>query len=83
MAAAAQLPEGDRQAMIEGMVSQLAERLKQSPDDVEGWKRLIRSYTVLGKTDEAKTALADARKTFPADSAAAREIAAFADEIGL
>lgn len=83
MAAAAQLPAGDRQAMIEGMVSQLAERLKQSPDDVEGWKRLIRSYTVLGKTDEAKTALADARKTFPADSAAAREIAAFADEIGL
>ena len=31
-------------AMIEGMVSGLAARLKDEPDDVEGWLRLIRSY---------------------------------------
>ena len=83
VAAASQMSGGDRQAMIEGMVETLAARLKQSPDDVEGWKRLIRSYTVLGKTDEAKAALGDARRAFPSDSAAAREIAAFAGEIGL
>ncbi|MBO0904933.1 c-type cytochrome biogenesis protein CcmI [Jiella sonneratiae] len=83
VAAASQMAAGDRQAMIEGMVAQLAARLKQHPDDVEGWKRLIRSYTVLGKTDEAQTALADARKAFPEASAGAREIAAFAAEIGL
>ncbi|MCE7026987.1 c-type cytochrome biogenesis protein CcmI [Jiella avicenniae] len=81
--AASQMSNGDRQAMIEGMVETLAARLKQSPDDVEGWKRLIRSYTVLGKTEEAKAALADARRAFPQESAAAREIAAFAGEIGL
>jgi hypothetical protein len=34
---------GDRTAMIEGMVSGLAERLKTQPDDIEGWLRLIRS----------------------------------------
>ncbi len=81
--AASQMSAGDRQQMIAGMVERLAARLKQSPDDVEGWKRLIRSYTVLGKTEEAKAALADARRAFPADSAGAREIAAFAGEIGL
>lgn len=83
MAAASEMSAGDRQSMIEGMVANLAARLKDNPDDVEGWKRLIRSYTVLGKTEEAKTALGEARRSFPADSAAAREIAAFADEIGL
>ena len=83
IAAASEMPAGDRQSMIEGMVSQLAARLKDNPDDVEGWKRLIRSYTVLGKTDEATTALGDAQRSFSADSAAAREIAAFAGEIGL
>ncbi|MBP0614755.1 c-type cytochrome biogenesis protein CcmI [Jiella mangrovi] len=83
VAAASQMSPADRQAMIEGMVSELAARLKQNPDDVEGWKRLIRSYTVLGKTEEAKTALSQARDALPANSAAAREIAAFAGEIGL
>ncbi len=43
----------DRTAMIEGMVSGLAERLKSNPDDVEGWLRLIRSYSVLGRPEEA------------------------------
>ena len=81
--AASQMSAGDRQQMIEGMVETLAARLKQSPGYVEGWKRLIRSYMVLGKTDEAKAALVDAQSAFPADSAASREIAAFAVEIGL
>ena len=42
--------------MIEGMVASLAERLKREPDDVEGWLRLIRSYAVLGRQDEAAEA---------------------------
>jgi cytochrome c-type biogenesis protein CcmH len=46
----------DRTAMIEGMVGGLAERLKSNPDDVEGWLRLIRSYSVLGRPDQAMEA---------------------------
>ncbi|MEP7298062.1 MAG: tetratricopeptide repeat protein [Burkholderiales bacterium] len=38
---------------IEGMVSKLADRLKDKPDDATGWLMLGRSYTVLGRTDEA------------------------------
>ena len=83
VAAASQMGAGDRNAMIEGMVSQLAARLEQSPNDVEGWKRLIRSYRVLGKSEEAQKAYETAMTTFAADSAAGREIAAFGAENGL
>jgi len=83
IAAAADMAADDRQAMIEGMVSQLAARLETNPNDVEGWKRLIRSYTVLGDDEAAGAAYRTARQTFAADSAAGREIAAFGDELGL
>jgi len=48
------------------MVASLAARLKDNPEDAQGWLRLIRAYTVLGETDKAKDALATARKTFAA-----------------
>ena len=67
IAAASQLSSEDRQTMIESMVANLAEKLKDNPDDKPGWRRLVRSYTVLGKTEEAKGALDDARKAFPDD----------------
>ena len=38
------------------MVERLAERLKDNPDDLEGWRRLARSYQVLGETEKAKEA---------------------------
>lgn len=56
VAAAQDMPEGDRAAMIELMVSGLAARLKDEPGDVEGWLKLIRSYVVLGRTDAAAEA---------------------------
>jgi cytochrome c-type biogenesis protein CcmH len=46
------------------MVASLAARLKQAPDDPAGWQRLIRAYTVLGQTSDAKAALATARHLF-------------------
>ncbi|WP_020594564.1 c-type cytochrome biogenesis protein CcmI [Kiloniella laminariae] len=67
MAAAAELSSEDRQAMIDGMVDQLAERLKTTPDDFEGWLRLIRSYHTLGRNDDLATALEQA------EAAAARQ----------
>jgi cytochrome c-type biogenesis protein CcmH len=47
------------------MVAMLAARLKADPRDAPGWVRLMRAYTVLGETEKAKQALADARKAFP------------------
>ena len=46
------------------MVAMLAARLKADPNDALGWVRLMRAYTVLGETEKAKQALADARKAF-------------------
>ena len=83
VAAAAALSAGDRRAMIDGMVSQLAERLKTAPNDVEGWKRLIRSYSVLGDGRSAAEALRTARASFPEGSKERSAITALADDLGL
>ncbi len=56
VAAAQDMPTADQEAMIDGMVTRLAARLKEEPDDVEGWLRLIRSYAVLGRTEAAEEA---------------------------
>ena len=57
VAAAKDMNETDRNAMIRGMVDRLATRLKQNGDDVEGWLRLVRAYMVMGDRDKAKGAL--------------------------
>jgi cytochrome c-type biogenesis protein CcmH len=40
-------------AQIEAMVSRLAERLKNEPDDAEGWRMLAHSYETLRRFDAA------------------------------
>jgi cytochrome c-type biogenesis protein CcmH len=67
VAAAKDMSETDRSAMIHSMVERLAGRLKQNGDDVEGWLRLVRAYMVLGDTDKAKAALSDARQAVAKD----------------
>ena len=57
MEAAARMAPDDRLAMIEGMVASLASRLEANPDDAQGWERLVRSYVVMGRRDEAVAAL--------------------------
>lgn len=64
----------DQARMIEGMVSRLAERLKTDGKDLPGWLQLIRAYSVLGRTGDVDTALADARRNFANDTAALGEI---------
>ena len=49
---------------IRGMVAGLAARLEQSPDDAEGWVRLVRSYSVLGDAKSRDAALAKARARY-------------------
>lgn len=41
---------------IAAMVDRLAERLKERPDDAQGWAMLARSYLVLGRLEEAAQA---------------------------
>ena len=48
IANAADLSEEDRDAFIKSMVQQLASRLEQEPDDLDGWLELARAYSVLG-----------------------------------
>ena len=81
--AARQMSPQDRQAMIETMVAGLDDKLKQNPRDEEGWMRLIRSYVVLGKADQARAALGRAVAAFGADSEQARKFTAFAASLGV
>jgi cytochrome c-type biogenesis protein CcmH len=67
MAAAKDMSETDRGAMIRSMVERLATRLKQNGDDVEGWLRLVRAYIVMGDADKAKSAQSDARTAVAKD----------------
>ncbi|PWL19018.1 c-type cytochrome biogenesis protein CcmI [Falsochrobactrum shanghaiense] len=55
--AAAALSAEDRQAMIEGMVARLDEGLRENSADIDGWKRLVRSYMILNRRDAALDAL--------------------------
>lgn len=50
---------------IAGMVAGLAKRLKNTPDDVEGWSMLARSYNALGRFGEAAEAYAHLVKLVP------------------
>jgi len=54
--AAGQMSETDRDAMIRSMVQRLADRLKDNPDDLEGWQRLAKAYDVLGEKEKAEQA---------------------------
>ena len=61
-----QVPRFDegQMAAIRGMVDGLATRLKQNPDDSEGWVRLVRAYAVLGDTKLRDEAYASARARY-------------------
>jgi len=73
VAATAQATAGasqeERRAMILAMVGNLAARLEQQPDDVDGWARLGRSYMVLNEPQKARDAYAHAVKLKPDDAA--------------
>ncbi len=81
--AAGQLSDTDRQAMIQGMVAQLASRLDAAPDDADGWSRLIRSYAVLGDKAKAEAAGRRALGVFPPETADGKLLLALAGSLGL
>jgi cytochrome c-type biogenesis protein CcmH len=83
VAAAKDMSETDRSAMIRGMVERLAGRLKENGDDVEGWLRLVRAYMVMGDRDKAKSALADARQAVAKDAERLRQLNEGLKNLGL
>lgn len=81
--AAQTLSPVDRQALVESMVQRLAARLEQGSDDLPGWLRLVRAYTVLDRKDDAQKALARAKSEFAGNAQAIEQLDALAAELGL
>ncbi len=81
--AAEGLSVAQRNDMIHGMVDNLAARLEQSPNDENGWLRLMSSRMTLGEKDAAKTALTKARAAFANDADATARLNAAARELGI
>jgi cytochrome c-type biogenesis protein CcmH len=72
-----------QQAFIEQMVSGLAAKLQSNGKDLDGWMRLVRAYTVLGRGKDASTALASARTNFAGDPKALEQLQALAQVLGI
>jgi cytochrome c-type biogenesis protein CcmH len=78
--AAASSQENITPEQINGMVEKLARRLKDTPDDVEGWTMMARSYAALSRFKEAADAYAHLTKLLPQD---ADILADYADSLAM
>ncbi|WP_338467184.1 tetratricopeptide repeat protein [Novosphingobium sp. ZN18A2] len=83
MQAAAQLPKGQQDAMVHGMVDGLEAKLKANPDNADGWIMLMRSRMQLGETGKAAQALKDALAAFRNDTAQTRRIKEAGQSLGV
>ena len=57
--------QGVTAEQVEAMVAKLAERMKQNPDDPQGWAMLGRSYAVMRRFDDAAAAYGKAVDRVP------------------
>ena len=80
---AGEMDQQDRATMIEGMVASLAAKLQDKPDNLQGWRQLIRAYMVLQKPDEARAALTRAKQAFAGNSAAVSQLDDFARSLNV
>jgi cytochrome c-type biogenesis protein CcmH len=60
----------EQMEMINVMVDGLAAQLAETPEDVDGWVQLIRSYVVLGRETDARDAIDAARAVFTGNAEA-------------
>ena len=77
MMASRQMPDA---AQVDAMVARLAAKMREHPEDAEGWKLLGRSYTVMGRFPAAVEAYAQAAERSPRD---AQLLADFADALAM
>lgn len=77
LAPARRMPDA---AQIEAMVARLAAKMREQPEDVEGWKLLGRSYAVMGRFPQAVDAYAQAAERSPRDP---QLLADFADALAM
>jgi cytochrome c-type biogenesis protein CcmH len=81
---AAASPEGGGHEVgaeqIAAMTEKLAAHLKEQPDDAQGWAMLARSYSVVGRNDDALPAYQKAVALAPDDS---RLLADYADALAV
>jgi cytochrome c-type biogenesis protein CcmH len=80
MEAASQLPKGQQDAMINGMVDGLEAKLKANPKDVDRWIMLMRSRMTLGESAKASAAL---QAAIAANPGAAARLKAQAELLGV
>lgn len=73
----------DQKTAVDGMVANLATRLDRDGGSAEDWTKLMRSYRVLGRLDEARTTLAKARAALKDDAPALAALDATAKQLGL
>ena len=83
VAAAAELSESERDAMVRGMVEGLADRLEGQPDDLDGWLMLIRSYAVLQDPEAAREAVRRAKAAFDGVPERLEQIVRLAESLGV
>jgi len=83
VAAASRLAPDQQIAMVQTMVTRLADRLQRDGSDLEGWLRLVRSYMVLGDRDKALAAVGDARRALASEPEKLRKIDELVKGLGL
>lgn len=66
-ASVAGMTDGQRQAMIEGMVARLATKQQADPGNLDGWLQLGQAYAVLHQSDKAADAYEKAAALKPTD----------------
>ena len=76
--ASAQGALGDHQ--MDELVTQLAQKVRERPDDVQGWNLLARSYNAMGRTADALEAYRHLAKIAPNDP---QVLADYADALAL
>jgi cytochrome c-type biogenesis protein CcmH len=70
------MPLPDHGTDMQAAIAKLAEKLRQHPDDAEGWALLARTYKATEHLAEARDAFRHALEAAPGDVALAREYAA-------
>ena len=81
--AAEEMSPEERLEMIEGMVSGLSDRLANEGGPVQDWAQLISALTVLGKNEDARAILGEARERFADDESAQDVLSRTAERVGI